>query len=144
MSSVEVTRLSREAILSGQYALIVVNFANPDMVGHTGSLPAAIAPVEATDVGVGILLEALREVGGRAVVCADHGNFEQMWDEVNHGPHTAHTINLVEVFVVGAGFVAGQTAMRTGGRLADIAPTVLHLMGLPKPAETTGENLIVG
>jgi len=144
MSSTEVTRLAKAAILSGKYALIVVNYANPDMVGHTGSLPAAIKAVEATDTGVGELLEALRSVGGFAVIGADHGNCEQMWDYVNNAPHTSHTLNLVEFFVVGEGYDAGKTRMREGGRLADIAPTVLHLMGLPKPAEMTGESLVIG
>jgi 2,3-bisphosphoglycerate-independent phosphoglycerate mutase len=143
MSAGEVTRLAKEAILSGKYGLLVVNFANPDMVGHTGSLPAAIKAVESTDDGVATLLAALESVGGRAVVCADHGNCEQMWDPENNSPHTAHTLNRVEVFVVGAGYAAGTTTMRSGGRLADIAPTVLHLMGLPKPAEMTGQSLIV-
>lgn len=143
MSAPEVTRVAKEAILSGEYALVVVNYANPDMVGHTGSLPAAVKAVEATDAGVGELLAAVRQIGGQAVVCADHGNAEQMWDPSVNGPHTAHTLNPVEVFVVGAGIVAGKTKMRTGGRLADIAPTVLHLMGLPKPAEMTGKSLIV-
>jgi 2,3-bisphosphoglycerate-independent phosphoglycerate mutase len=144
MSAAEVTRLAREAILSGKYALIVVNFANPDMVGHTGSLPAAIKAVEATDKGVGELLEAVSKMGGSAVIGADHGNCEQMWDYTNNVPHTSHTLNLVEFFVVGDGYVAGKTRMREGGRLADIAPTVLHLMGLPKPAEMTGESLVLG
>jgi len=142
MAAAEVTRLAKEAILSGKYALIVVNYANPDMVGHTGSLPAAIKAVEATDRGVGELLAALEKVGGSGVICADHGNCEQMWDPVNKVPHTSHTLNLVEAFVVGAGLVAGKTKMRTGGRLADIAPTLLALLGLPKPAEMTGENLV--
>ena len=143
MSAVEVTRLAKEAILSGKYGLIVVNFANPDMVGHTGSLPAAIKAVEATDRGVGELLAALATRHGKALVCADHGNCEQMWDPVANSPHTSHTLNLVEVFVVGEGLAAGQTRMRSGGRLADIAPTLLQLMGLPKPAEMTGESLIM-
>lgn len=143
MSAAAVTREAKAAIRSGKYALIVVNFANPDMVGHTGSLPATIKAVEATDEGVGELLAALAQVGGKAVVCADHGNAEQMWDPTVDGPHTAHTLNLVEVFVVGEGLVADRTRMRPGGRLADIAPTVLHLMGLPKPVEMTGESLIV-
>jgi 2,3-bisphosphoglycerate-independent phosphoglycerate mutase len=144
MSSVEVTREAKAAILSGKYGLIVVNYANPDMVGHTGSLPAAVKAVEATDLGVGELLAALESVGGHGVICADHGNAEQMWDPTTNSPHTAHTLNLVEVFVTGEGYAAGQTKMRSGGRLADIAPTVLHLMGLPKPAEMTGQSLIVG
>jgi 2,3-bisphosphoglycerate-independent phosphoglycerate mutase len=142
MSAAEVTARAKEAILSGKYGLIVVNYANPDMVGHTGSLPAAIKAVEATDAGVGELLAAIAAKGGKAVVCADHGNAEQMWDPAINGPHTAHTLNLVEVFAVGEGLTP-QTKMRSGGRLADIAPTVLHLMGLPKPAEMTGESLIV-
>jgi 2,3-bisphosphoglycerate-independent phosphoglycerate mutase len=144
MSASQVTALVKEAILSGKYGFIAVNFANPDMVGHTGSIPATVKACEATDAGVGELLAALKHVGGYAVVCADHGNAEQMWDPVANGPHTAHTLNLVEVFVVGEGYVAGQTKMRAGGRLGDIAPTVLHLMGLPKPTEMTGESLIVG
>lgn len=144
MSALEVTAFAKAAILSGKYGLIVVNFANPDMVGHTGSLPATIAAVEATDRGVGELLEALKTQNGRALICADHGNAEQMWDPTVNGPHTSHTLNLVEVFVVGEGFSAGKTKLRTGGRLADIAPTVLALMGLPKPAEMTGESLIIG
>jgi len=144
MSSVEVTRLAKEAILSGKYALIVVNYANPDMVGHTGSLPAAIKAVEAADTGVGELLGALAQVGGSAVVGADHGNCEQMWDPVHNAPHTSHTTNLVEFFVVGDGFAAGTTRMREGGRLADVAPTLLSLMGMPKPPEMTGQSLVLG
>ncbi len=143
MSAAQVTADAKAAILSGQYGLIIVNYANPDMVGHTGSLPAAIKACEATDAGLGELLAALASRNGQAVVLADHGNAEQMWDYENNSPHTAHTLNLVEVFVVGEGLVAGKTRMRPGGRLADIAPTVLHLMGLPKPAEMTGESLIV-
>jgi 2,3-bisphosphoglycerate-independent phosphoglycerate mutase len=141
MSAAEVTKFSKEAILSGKYALVVVNYANPDMVGHTGSLPAAIKACEATDRGLGELLAALASVKGKAVILADHGNAEQMWDPVTNAPHTAHTLNLVEVFAVGEGLTP-QTKMRAGGRLADIAPTVLDLMGLPKPAEMSGESLI--
>jgi len=144
MSASEVTAAAKAAILSGKYGLLVVNFANPDMVGHTGSLPAAVKAVEATDRGVGELLAALAQVDGRAVICADHGNCEQMWDPTVNGPHTAHTLNLVEVFVVGEGFASGVTKMRPEGRLADLAPTVLALMGLPKPAEMTGESLVIG
>ena len=77
------------------------------------------------------------------MICADHGNCEQMWDPVHNVPHTSHTLNPVEVFVVGDKYVAGQTKMRDGGRLADIAPTLLQLMGLPKPVEMTGESLIL-
>lgn len=143
MSAVEVTAAAKAAILSGKYGLIVVNFANPDMVGHTGSVDAAVKAVEATDRGVGELLTALESVGGRALIFADHGNCEQMWDAENNSPHTSHTLNPVEIFVVGEGFAAGKTLLRSGGRLADIAPTALDLMGLPKPVEMTGESLIV-
>lgn len=143
MSAAEVTKAAKEAILSGKYGLIVVNFANPDMVGHTGSLPAAVKAVEATDRGVSELLAALATVGGQAVIGADHGNAEQMWDPTVNGPHTAHTLNLVEFFVVGDRFAAGKIKLREGGRLADIAPTVLDLMGLPKPVEMTGQSLVV-
>ena len=144
MSAPELTDRAVAAIRSGRYDLIVLNYANPDMVGHTGSLPAAVKAVEATDRGVGELLAALATKNGKAVILADHGNAEQMWDPTVNGPHTAHTLNLVECFVVGEGFAAGKTKLRTGGRLADIAPTVLQLMGLPKPAEMTGESLVVG
>jgi 2,3-bisphosphoglycerate-independent phosphoglycerate mutase len=142
MSAAEVTKTAKQAILSGKYGLLVVNYANPDMVGHTGSIPAAVKAVEATDRGVGELLQALEQMDGRAFICADHGNCEQMWDFATNSPHTSHTLNLVEIFVVGKGLAAGKTKMRSGGRLADIAPTVLELMGLPKPAEMTGESLI--
>jgi len=143
MSAAEVTAVAKAAILSGKYGFIVVNFANPDMVGHTGSLPAAVKAVEATDRGVGELLAALAQAGGSAVVCADHGNAEQMWDPAVNGPHTSHTQNLVEVFIVGAEFAEGKTRLRPRGRLADLAPTLLQLMGLPKPAEMTGESLLL-
>jgi 2,3-bisphosphoglycerate-independent phosphoglycerate mutase len=142
MSAAEVTRLTKEAILSGKYGLIVVNFANPDMVGHTGSLQAAIKAVEVTDRGVGELLAAVKKMKGQAVVCADHGNCEQMWDPVHNSPHTSHTTNRVEVFVVGSGFAAKKTKMRRGGRLCDIAPTILELMHLTQPKEMTGESLL--
>ena len=142
MSAAEVTAAAKAAILSGKYGLIVVNFANPDMVGHTGSIPATVKAVEATDRGVEELLAALDAAGGRAVILADHGNAEQMWDPVTNGPHTAHTLNPVEIFVVGEGFAAGKTRMREGGRLADVAPTVLALMGLPKPPEMMGASLL--
>lgn len=144
MSAEEVTRIAKEAILSGKYGFIVVNFANPDMVGHTGSIPAAIKAVEAADKGVGELLEALAKMGGQAIVTADHGNAEQMWDPTVKGPHTSHTTNLVEAFVIGEKYMAGKTKLREGGRLADIAPTLLAMMGLPKPKEMTGQSLILG
>lgn len=140
MSSMGVTVEAKAAIQSGKYDFLVINYANPDMVGHTGSLEAAIRACEATDAGVDVLVGEMIKKGGRAVICADHGNSEQMWDPTTNGPHTAHTLNLVEVYVVGAG--CEQLKMRGSGRLADIAPTVLDLMGISKPEEMTGESLI--
>jgi 2,3-bisphosphoglycerate-independent phosphoglycerate mutase len=127
---------------SGQYDLLVVNFANGDMVGHTGALPAAIKAVEVVDECVGRILDAIKRQGGSAIVTADHGNCEQMIDPATGGPHTAHTTYPVELVVV-ADSVKGKK-LRSGGRLADVAPTALQLMGLDKPAEMTGVSLIEG
>ncbi|GAB1364960.1 2,3-bisphosphoglycerate-independent phosphoglycerate mutase [Rhodobacter sp.] len=138
MSAPEVSDRLVAAIEAG-YDLIVVNFANPDMVGHTGSLPAAIKAVEAVDAGLTRAIAALEKAGGAMVICADHGNCEVMVDPVTGGPHTAHTLNPVPVILVGG--PAGAT-LRDGGRLSDLAPTLLHLMGLPQPAEMTGKSLI--
>jgi 2,3-bisphosphoglycerate-independent phosphoglycerate mutase len=138
MSAPEVSDKLAEAIGHG-YDLIVVNFANPDMVGHTGVLSAAITACETVDRGVGRAVAALRACGGAMIVTADHGNCETMWDPVTNGPHTAHTTNPVPVIVMGG--PAGAT-LRQGGRLADLAPTILALMGLPQPPEMTGTSLI--
>ena len=138
MSAPEVTERLVAAIRDG-YDLIVVNYANPDMVGHTGSLPAAIKACEAVDRGLGAMIAALEAAGGAALICADHGNCDQMWDPETNGPHTAHTLNPVPVIVHGG--PAGAT-LREGGRLADVAPTVLDLMGLDCPPEMTGTSLI--
>ncbi len=137
MSAPEVADRLVEAI-ERRFDLIVVNFANPDMVGHTGSLPAAVKAVEAVDRGLTRAVAALEKVGGAMIVCADHGNCEMMVDPVTGGPHTAHTVNPVPVILVGG----PQGAHLRSGRLADLAPTLLALMGLPKPAEMTGESLI--
>lgn len=138
MAAGEVSDRLVQAIGEG-YDLIVVNFANPDMVGHTGSLPAAIRACEAVDRSLGRMIEALDRVGGAAVVIADHGNCEMMVDPATGGPHTAHTTNPVPVIV----YRGPQGAsLRVGGRLADVAPTVLDLMGLPLPPEMTGRSLI--
>ena len=138
MAAGEVTDRLVQAIGEG-YDLIVVNYANPDMVGHTGSLPAAIRACEAVDRGLGRMVEALDRVGGAAVVIADHGNCEMMVDPATGGPHTAHTTNPVPVIV----YRGPQGAsLRQGGRLADVAPTVLDLMGLVPPPEMTGRSLI--
>ncbi len=137
MSAPELTDRAVEAIRSGRFDLIVLNFANPDMVGHTGSLPAAIRAVEAADAGLGRIWEAVRASGGALLVTADHGNAELMRDPVTGGPHTAHTTNPVPVVLAG---VAG--ARLREGRLADIAPTLLALMDLPQPGEMTGRSMI--
>lgn len=139
MSAAEVADHLVSAINRG-FDLIVVNFANPDMVGHTGSLPAAIKACEAVDAGLGRALLALRAKGGAMIVTADHGNCEMMVDPVTGGPHTAHTVNPVPVILVGG---PEGAKLREGGRLADLAPTVLQLIGVPQPPEMTGESLIV-
>ncbi|MEW9918154.1 2,3-bisphosphoglycerate-independent phosphoglycerate mutase [Marimonas sp. MJW-29] len=137
MSAEEVTDRFVAAIEDG-YDLIVVNYANPDMVGHTGDLEAAKAACEAVDAGLGRVLAALEKAGGAIVLAADHGNCEVMVDPETGGPHTAHTLNPVPVAVIGA--PEGTTVK--DGRLADLAPTVLALMGLEQPEEMTGVSLI--
>ncbi|NNF24466.1 MAG: 2,3-bisphosphoglycerate-independent phosphoglycerate mutase [Rhodobacteraceae bacterium] len=137
MSAPEVTDQFVAAIEAG-YDLIVVNYANPDMVGHTGDLGAAIKACETVDAGLGRAMEALRIAGGAMVVTADHGNCETMVDPETGGPHTAHTTNPVPVAVVGG----PQGATLSKGRLADLAPTLLDLMGLDLPPQMTGRSLI--
>jgi 2,3-bisphosphoglycerate-independent phosphoglycerate mutase len=139
MSSGEVTEHLVGAISSGTYDLIVVNYANPDMVGHTGDLEAAKAACSSVDVGLGQVEAALAKADGAMIVCADHGNCETMIDPETGGPHTAHTVNPVPVVLIG-----GPTGakLRAGGRLADLAPSLLALMGLDFPQEMTGKSLI--
>jgi 2,3-bisphosphoglycerate-independent phosphoglycerate mutase len=120
--------------------LIVVNFANGDMVGHTGVLPAAIEAIETVDACAGSIVDETLRRGGSAIVTADHGNAEQMWDPQANAPHTAHTNFPVPLIIVGERF-RGRT-LRSGGRLADIAPTILDMIGFPRPAEMTGESLL--
>ncbi|UWQ53574.1 2,3-bisphosphoglycerate-independent phosphoglycerate mutase [Leisingera caerulea] len=137
MSAPEVTEKFVEAIEAG-YDLIVTNYANPDMVGHTGDLKAAMLACEAVDRGLAQVVEALEKAGGAMIVTADHGNCEVMVDPETGGAHTAHTLNLVPVALVGG----PEGARLRDGRLADLAPTILELMGLEKPAEMTGESLL--
>lgn len=137
MSALKVTEKLLQAI-EKQYDLVVVNFANPDMVGHTGDLGAAIRACETVDACLGRMLGTLQSVGGAAIVTADHGNCETMVDPETGGPHTAHTTNLVPVAVFGA----PPGAVLHAGRLSDIAPTLLDLMHLNKPTEMTGESLL--
>lgn len=138
MSAPELTDKAVEAIKSGKYDLIVLNYANPDMVGHTGSIPAAIKAVETVDTGLGKIANAIQFMGGALLVTADHGNCEMMIDPETGGPHTAHTLNPVPLILAGA----GNRVLHAEGRLADIAPTLLELMGLPKPPEMTGVSLL--
>jgi 2,3-bisphosphoglycerate-independent phosphoglycerate mutase len=137
MSAPELTGRAVVAIKSDLYDLIILNYANPDMVGHTGSLPAAIKAVETVDTELGRIAEAVREAGGALLVTADHGNCELMRDPDTGEPHTAHTTNPVPVLLQN-----GHGASLADGRLADIAPTLLELMGLPKPPEMTGTSLL--
>ncbi len=137
MSAGEVTEHFVKAIEDG-YDLIVTNYANPDMVGHTGDLDAAIKACEAVDQGLGEVLTALKAAGGAMIVTADHGNCETMVDPETGGPHTAHTTNPVPVILVGG----PDGATLRDGRLADLAPTLLDLMGLDLPPEMTGQTLI--
>ncbi len=139
MSSVEVSDHFVAAIEHG-YDLIIVNYANPDMVGHTGSLPAAIKACEAVDIGLGRALAALEQADGAMIVTADHGNCELMVDPVTGGPHTSHTVNPVPVILVGG---PARSTLRPAGRLADLAPTLLALMNLPQPPEMTGRSLLL-
>jgi 2,3-bisphosphoglycerate-independent phosphoglycerate mutase len=137
MSAGEVTDALVAAIEDG-YDLIVVNYANPDMVGHTGDLQAAMKACEAVDHGLGRALQALEKAGGAMIVTADHGNCDIMIDPETGGPHTAHTLNPVPVIVVGG----PKGATLKNGRLADLAPTILFLMGIDRPREMTGECLL--
>ncbi|WP_445680922.1 2,3-bisphosphoglycerate-independent phosphoglycerate mutase [Radicibacter daui] len=139
MSEPEVAARVVAAIDSGKFDMVVINFANPDMVGHSGVLEAAIKAVEAVDTGLGQMLAAIERQGGAALVTADHGNCEQMWDYEKNCPHTAHTLNKVPVILVGA---PADVEKLRNGRLADLAPTVLELMGVAQPAEMTGVSLL--
>jgi 2,3-bisphosphoglycerate-independent phosphoglycerate mutase len=137
MSAPELTDKAVDAIGSGKYDLIVLNYANPDMVGHTGNLAAAVKAVETVDTGLGRLADAIQKTDGVLLVTADHGNCEMMRDPKTGGPHTSHTTNPVPVLLVGA-----DDMSLAQGRLADIAPTLLELMGLPKPVQMTGTSLL--
>src|SRR3954465_13424098 len=137
MSAPELTDKAVAAIDSGRYDLIVLNYANPDMVGHTGSLAAAIKAVETVDAGLGRIAAAIERADGALLFTADHGNCELMRDPATGGPHTSHTTNPVPVVLVGG----GHGPLR-GGRLPDLAPPLLELRGLPQPAEMTGVSLL--
>lgn len=141
MSAFEVTDEVERRIASGEYDVIILNYANCDMVGHTGVMEAAIEAVETVDKCVGRVVEAVRARGGKVIVTADHGNAEQMIDYETGEPHTAHTSNPVPFILIDD--TRKNVTLREGGRLADIIPTMLELMGLDKPEEMTGESLIL-
>ena len=138
MSAREVTDEVVQRIRSGAYGFILINYANPDMVGHTGVLEAAVKAIEVLDECLGRVLTAAQETGGRVLITSDHGNLEVMKDHLTGQPHTAHTTDPVPFIVVGE-----QAALREGGSLADVAPTVLRLLGIEQPREMTGRSLIV-
>jgi 2,3-bisphosphoglycerate-independent phosphoglycerate mutase len=140
MSAEPLTRALLEKLDERDYAFILVNFANPDMVGHTGVMPAAVKAVETVDRCLDRITEKLLALGGQALITADHGNCEQMIDPQTGGPHTAHTTNPVPIYWITRD--AAGRRLRNGG-LADLAPTVLELLGIPVPAEMTGHTLIV-
>ena len=140
MSATGVTDATVNAIRSGIFDFVLINFANGDMVGHTGSLEAATAAVEVVDASVGRIVEATLAQGGALIVTADHGNCEQMLDPETGGPHTKHTTYEVDLIVVGENLPASELV--TGGRLADVAPTALKLLGVEQPTEMTGQSLI--
>ena len=141
MSAAGVAEAVRAAVASEKYDFVLVNFANPDMVGHTGVLDAAIQAVEAVDAGVGKIVDATLALGGAVAITADHGNCELMKDPASGQPHTAHTLNPVP-FIYVDGNDRG-VRIRPGGRLCDVAPTMLDALGLPQPAEMTGRSLLV-
>jgi len=141
MSEPQVADTAATAIRSRKYDFLLVNFANPDMVGHTGMLGPAIEAVEAVDRGVGAIVDAAREVGGAVLVTADHGNCELMRDPQTGGPHTAHTTNPVPLIYVND-LDAKEAHLRGGGRICDVAPTMLRLIGLSQPPAMTGVPLL--
>lgn len=140
MSAIEVANVVLERLDSNKYDAMVINFANPDMVGHTGDLSAAIRAAEVVDQCVGKILDKVKAMGGAAIITADHGNFEKMIDGSPDNPHTAHTVGDVPLIVFDDRYVGRK--LREGGTLADIAPTLLEMMGLPQPPEMTGRSLL--
>jgi 2,3-bisphosphoglycerate-independent phosphoglycerate mutase len=138
MSAIELCEQLVAQIKSQRFQFIVANFANPDMVGHTGDFAATVKAIETIDYCLGHIIKALKEVGAKAIITADHGNAELMYDPLTEQPHTAHTKHLVPFVYIGR---SGEICKQNGS-LADIAPTILHIMGLPQPAEMTGQTLI--
>lgn len=140
MSAYEVAAEAKARIESGKYDVMILNFANPDMVGHTGVMEAAVKAVHAVDECLNTVVNAILKTGGRCIVTADHGNCELMWDEAQNAPFTAHTTLPVPCMLIDD--TRKDAKLREGGRLCDLAPTLLELLGLPIPAEMTGKSLI--
>lgn len=141
MSAYEVTEEAVKRIDSGKYDVMILNFANPDMVGHTGVMEAAVKAVHAVDACLEKVVDAILRQGGRCIITADHGNCEYMWDEKQNAPFTAHTTNPVPCVLVDN--TRKDVKLRSDGRLSDLSPTLLDLMGVEKPAEMTGNTLII-
>ena len=141
MSAYEVAAEAVKRIESGKYDVMILNFANPDMVGHTGVMAAAEKAVHDVDICLKSVVDAVLKTGGSAIVTADHGNCEKMWDEKENAPFTAHTVNPVPCILVSKRYE--KAALRTGGRLCDLAPTLLEMLGLPVPPEMSGKSLII-
>ncbi|MEO6975089.1 MAG: 2,3-bisphosphoglycerate-independent phosphoglycerate mutase [Gallionella sp.] len=137
MSAFEVTDKLEAAIHSRQYQTLICNYANGDMVGHSGNMAAATQAIEALDICIGRVVKAMQSIGGEVIITADHGNAEQMQDRVTHQAHTAHTMNPVPFLYIGR-----KAKLEDGGSLQDLAPSLLAMMGLPKPVEMTGHSLI--
>ena len=140
MSAYEVAAEAKARIESGKYDVMILNFANPDMVGHTGVMDAAVKAVHAVDECLNTVVNAILATGGRCIVTADHGNCELMWDEAQNAPFTAHTTLPVPCMLIDN--TRRDVTLRKGGRLCDLAPTLLELLGLPIPAEMTGKSLL--
>jgi 2,3-bisphosphoglycerate-independent phosphoglycerate mutase len=140
MSAPEVTERVLKEINGSAYDVIILNYANPDMVGHTGVLEAAVRAIEVVDECLGRVVQGILDKGGVALVTADHGNAEQMLEEESEEPHTAHTTNPVPFILVGEEY--RQRRLREGGALEDIAPTMLEILGIPRPPEMTGRSLL--
>ena len=140
MSAYEVAAEAKARIESGKYDVMILNFANPDMVGHTGVMEAAVKAVHAVDECLNTVVNAILATGGRCIVTADHGNCELMWDEAQNAPFTAHTTLPVPCMLIDN--TRRDVTLRKGGRLCDLAPTLLELLGLPIPAEMTGKSLL--
>jgi 2,3-bisphosphoglycerate-independent phosphoglycerate mutase len=147
MSAEAVTNTAMAAIAKGIYSLVVINYANPDMVGHTGKMDATVTALQAVDQSLGRLIDSVGKAGGTAIIIADHGNAELMWDE-NHKPWTAHTTNPVPFILVEGERLkvpayGGDVNLRDDGRLSDMAPTILQILGLPQPQEMTGRSMFL-